>query len=137
MDPLALMFAQIQNAQNAGKEHLTIPFSKMKMAILTILKEHHEIADFNLKEIKKFTKNDKEKNSTFTKIEIKLKENSQNLLDFCRLSRPGRRLYASASEIPHRKRPQSLVIVSTSCGVLEGEAARKKGLGGELIVEVR
>lgn len=125
MDPIAEMFSQIKNAQGARREKLVISYSKIKLAILTVLKLHHQIANYRLLE----KQHDKSK-----KIEIDLK---QNFIDIRRVSRPGRRVYSSSNNIPQPKRPKSMVIISTSQGVLEGEEARKKGLGGELIAEIR
>lgn len=120
MDPIAEMFAQIKNAQNARHQTLVVTYSKIKWAILEILKSHQQIADF--RELSKKTA-----------IEIHLKS---NLINIKRLSRPGRRVYTTSGNIPRPKRPQSMVVISTSQGLLEGEEARKKGLGGELIAEV-
>ena len=125
MDPIAEMFSQIKNAQSVRREKLIISYSKIKLAILEILKLHHQIIDYRLL---------KKQHDESQKIEINLKP---NLIDIKRISRPGRRVYTSGSSIPRPKRPQSMVIISTSQGVLEGEEARKKGLGGELIAEIR
>ena len=129
MDPIAEMFSQIRNAKNSRHESLQIPYSKMKMAILEILKNHHQIADYRIVEKKK----DDEK-PKWKKIEIKLRE---NMVDIKRVSRPGRRVYTTSVNIPRPKRPKSLYIISTPLGILEGEEARKKGVGGELVAEVR
>lgn len=123
MDPIAEMFSQIKNAQGARHEKMTISFSKLKVAILELLKAHHQIVDFRLIDL-----------PLGKKIEIDLK---QDLIDIRRISRPGRRVYSAANKIPKPKRPQSMVVVSTSKGIFEGEEARKKGLGGELIAEIR
>lgn len=127
MDPIADMFSQIKNAQSVHKESLVVSFSKIKMAILEILKKSQEIADFRVID-KKGMKNIKE-------IEINLKKD--NLTDIKRISRPSRRVYSSSNEIPRPKRPRSFLIVSTSEGLFEGEEARKKGLGGEIIAEIK
>lgn len=127
MDPIADMFSQIKNAQNVHKKSLLVPFSKIKMAILEILKRSQEIADFHLVEKKGAPK--------IKEIEISLKED--NFTNIKRVSRSSRRVYASSNEIPRPKRPHSFVIVSTSEGLFRGEEARKKGLGGEIIAEIK
>jgi len=132
MDTLADMFAQIKNAQNAQKDIITIPFSKIKLAILEILKNHKQVGNYHLIDT---DKDGKKLNPNLKKIEITL--GNYNKIDIRRVSRPGRRIYATSVNIPYKRRPQSLIIVSTSKGVLEGEAARKKGLGGEVIAEIR
>lgn len=135
MDPIADMFSQIKNAQGARKESLVISFSKIKLAILEILKTHRQVADFHTVEKKNLVKGEKAKERIFKTIEIKILPD--NFTDIRRISRPGRRVYASSFNIPRPKRPQAITIVSTSKGVLEGEDARRKGLGGEVIAEVK
>lgn len=130
MDPIADMFSQIKNAGAVRSASLIISYSKLKTAILDVLKKHHQIAGFNILE------NDgKNAKKNFKQIEIKLAEESPT--DINKISRPGRRVYASSKDIPRPKRAGTLIIVSTSQGILEGEAARRKGLGGEVLAEVR
>ena len=124
-DPIADMFIQIQNAQNAQKKTLDVEFSKVKMAILNILKECQKINNF--REIV-----DKRRPAV-KKIEIELSQKGSLIK---RISRPGRRVYVSGSRIPRPKSPRGLLILSTSEGMMTGEEARKKGLGGEIIGEV-
>lgn len=125
MDPIADMFSQIKNAQYAQKESLTVFYSKIKLAILNVLKEHHQIADFRAIENKDSSK----------KIEIVLLKDV--IFDIKKISRPGRRVYTTAVNIPRPKKTRAIVIISTSQGILEGETARKKGLGGEVIAEIK
>lgn len=121
MDPIAEMFAQIQNAQMVNKKKLEVPFSKTKMAILAILKNSGKIIDFHQRQDK-----------NCKKIAIDLAESKSVLR---RISRPGRRVYANNGNIPVSRSPAGLIIVSTSSGMMTGEDARKKGLGGEIIAE--
>ena len=121
MDPIADMFAQIQNAQMVDKKKLEVPFSKTKMAILAILKNSGKIIDFHERQDK-----------NFKKITIDLAESKSSLK---RISHPGRRVYADNGNIPVSRSPEGLIIVSTSSGMMTGEEARKKGLGGEIIAE--
>lgn len=142
MDPIADMLSQIRNAQNAQHLRLVVSHSKIKLAILEILKNHKQIADFRLleKANKKDEDDKNEKNVHNTqhsrkKIEIDLLKNI--ICDFNRISSPGRRVYTNFKNIPRPKRSRAMIIVSTPKGVLEGEEARKQGLGGEIIAEVR
>ena len=121
MDPIAEMFSQIRTSRDAGKEIMLIQYSKIKLAILELLKTNKKIIDY-----KKIEEKD-------TKIEIKL---AQNKIIFKRVSRPGRRTYTSNGNIPKPKNYRGLMIISTSEGIMTGEEARKKGLGGEIIAEV-
>lgn len=126
MDPIADMFSQIKNAQGARQKKLVVSYSKIKWAILEILKAHQQISGLRLVE-------EKSKNPSSRQIEIELK---QNFLNLKRVSRPGRRVYIASLKIPRPKRPRAMVVISTSQGLFEGEEARKKGLGGELIAEI-
>lgn len=123
MDKISEMFTQIRNAQDAGKENLEVPFSKLKMTILEVLKNHQKIADFKkISEAK-----------TKEKIEIKLFGSDFRAM---RISKPGRRVYSNRIDIPRPKSFKGLIIISTPEGMMIGEEARKKGLGGELIAEI-
>ncbi len=119
-DPIADMFTQIQNAQKARKSTVIIPFSKVKMAILNILKNSDKITNFHQV---------KENN----RIELGLGHGDTYIK---RISRPGRRVYASNGRMPQPRSPKGLIIVSTSEGMMTGQDALKKGLGGEIIGEV-
>ncbi len=122
MDSIADSFVQIKNAINARKKTLKIPHSKMKMAILAVLKTNGYVSDY--KEISE---------DKFKKIEITL---TGSILTIRRVSRPGRRVYSSSSQIPRKRTPKGLFILSTPDGVMSGEEARKKGVGGEILAEI-
>jgi len=162
MDPIADLFSQINNAQNSGKNSLTVGFSKMKTAILAVLKINNYIRDYReLKKAKKagpeprlessareqsrgennkseeketFREDLKIKGKNIREIEIILDKNKNYKIQ--RISKPGRRVYASTARIPKARSPQGMVIVSTSEGLMIGEDARRKCLGGEIIAEI-
>jgi len=134
MDPIADMFSQIRNAQTARKDSLAVNYSKIKLAILEILKARHQIADYRLIQ-KKTTSRGESRAKEISVIQINLID--QVSLEINRVSRPGRRVYTSRLDIPRPKKPRSFIILSTSRGLLDGEEARKKGLGGEIICEIR
>lgn len=121
-DTIADMFTQIQNGQSARKTKITIPHSRVKMAILNILKNGGKISNFHEVKVDKFNR-------------IELDLGSRNWL-IKRISRPGRRVYAANGKIPQPRGPEGLIIISTSEGMMTGEQARQKGLGGEVIGEV-
>lgn len=121
-DTIADMFTQIQNGQSARKAMITIPHSKVKMAILNILKNSGKINNFR-----------QVKEDELNRIELEL---GQRYFLMKRISRPGRRVYASNGKIPQPRSPEGLIIMSTSEGMMTGEIARQKGLGGEVIGEV-
>jgi small subunit ribosomal protein S8 len=122
VDPIADSFTQIKNAISARKKSLKIPHSKLKMAILEILKNNGYISDYKVISEAKFKK-----------IEINL---TGVILKIQRVSRPGRRIYSAASQIPRKRTPKGMFIVSTSEGLMSGDEARKKGVGGEVLAEI-
>ena len=126
VDPIADMFSQIKNAQDSDKNSLSVPFSKMKMAILEVLKINNYIKEY------REPKSDKKEN--IREIEIILNKDRNYKIQ--RISKPGRRVYASTARIPKAGSPQGMVIVSTSEGLMIGEDARRKRLGGEIIAEI-
>lgn len=131
MDPIANMFSQLKNAGAASHKEAKIAYSKLNLAILEILKSRGFISAFSLVmlETKKYP--------IAIKVNLKFK-NPQEMAfsDIKRISRPGRRIYITAKEINARSRGKADILISTSRGILCGNDARKKGLGGELIGEV-
>lgn len=147
MDPIADMFSQIRNAQEAGKDSLYVPFSKVKMAILEILKNNHYIKSYGqidaskkipvkMEEIEKTNRATTPKKKHKALLEIVLDKNHLTHYKIQRVSKPGRRVYAQSNKLPKARSPQGIVIVSTSEGLMVGEDARKKSLGGEVMAEI-
>ena len=131
MDPIANMISQLKNAGNAKLHETEVPYSKVNLAILDILKQSGFIAGFA---------EEKKENQKYPyKIKVSLKYKNKNELTFNnikRISRPGRRIYISTNRIYKVSRGKAEVLISTSQGVMTGKSARDKGLGGELICEV-
>jgi small subunit ribosomal protein S8 len=123
-DPIADMLTRIRNAAGARQASTRIPYSKIKEAIATILKANGFIADFNVEA------------EGFKSIIVDLELQSSNLTNLARISKPGRRVYSAAEDIPAVLGGRGIVIVSTSSGLMTGREARQKGLGGELICKV-
>ena len=126
-DPIADLLTRIRNAAKVGKNQITVPASKLKLTILNELKKAGYIVDVEVIDNKPqntlmVTINEATENARFTEIN--------------RLSKPGRRLYVGANEIPKVKNGRGMVIVSTSKGVMNGFSAKKQKLGGELLLEV-
>lgn len=122
-DPIADMFTRIRNAQAANKVAVRMPSSKQKVAIAQVLKEEGYIADFNVQgEVK-------------TELEITLKyfEGKPVIESIERVSRPGLRIYKKRNELPKVMGGLGVAVVSTSKGLMTDRAARKAGLGGEVI----
>jgi small subunit ribosomal protein S8 len=126
-DPIADMLTRVRNAINVRKAEVSMPHSKVKEAVATLLKkngfvEDVKVADATIGKTLKIVINGEHDNARITKID--------------RLSKPGRRYYASADEIPVVMRGRGIVIVSTSKGMMTGHEAKKHGIGGELICKV-
>lgn len=126
-DPISDMLTRIRNAIAVGKGEVSLPYSKIKLGVAQILAKNGFIAEvsFNGKGIDK-------------KIVIVINEQNANskITEIDRLSRPGRRLYVKAKEIPKIKSGRGIVIVSTPKGVMSGDDAKKSAVGGELICKV-
>ena len=122
-DPIADMFTRIRNAQGANKVAVRMPSSKQKVAIAHVLKEEGYIADFSVQgEVK-------------AELEITLKyfEGKPVIESIERVSRPGLRIYKKRNELPKVMGGLGVAVVSTSKGLMTDRAARKAGLGGEVI----
>ncbi len=124
-DSIADLLTRIRNAGTARKRLVVMPYSKMKESIAKILKDNGFI------EAVKVTTD-----GGFKSLEMTLSENPETITSLIRVSKPGRRVYTSADDIPLVLGGRGMVIVSTSGGVMTGRDARKKGLGGELICKV-
>lgn len=127
-DPIADMLTRIRNAIAVRKSEVTLPHSNLKEAVAKILKDSKFIDAVAV---------DGEK-AGFKQLRLTLNGDGQNarITEISRLSTPGRRLYSSASEIPVVKRGRGIVVISTPKGVMTGDQAKAKALGGELICKV-
>jgi small subunit ribosomal protein S8 len=128
IDPIADMLTRIRNAVRSRHPRVDVPHSNMKLAIASILRDEGYVAGIatvekgKFKQIRIALRYDGEGNPLLSGIEM--------------VSRPGRRIYAGASEIPPVMGGLGLSIVSTPKGVLSGGAARKAGVGGEIVCKV-
>ncbi|HEU4914430.1 MAG TPA: 30S ribosomal protein S8 [Candidatus Saccharimonadales bacterium] len=126
-DPIADMLTRIRNAINVRKAEVTMPHSKAKEAVADLLKKNGFVSDVKVSDL-----------SVGKDLKIVINEEHENarITEIVRLSKPGRRYYAGAAEIPVVKRGRGVVIVSTSKGMMTGQEAKKHGIGGELICKV-
>ena len=127
-DPIADMLTRIRNAINRRHASVDIPHSKMKESIARILQDEGFIQRYELVPDGRFQ---------VIRVHLKYAEGRRPVLTHLRrLSTPGRRLYAGATQIPRALGGMGVVIVSTPRGVLTGTRARRENVGGELICEV-
>ncbi|MEK7452892.1 MAG: 30S ribosomal protein S8 [Patescibacteria group bacterium] len=127
-DPIADMLTRIRNAKAIGKPMVHIPYSKMKMSIVDVLKKEGFIDAFE-KKGKKIRK----------LIEIKLKYNNDGvsyIFDLQRVSKPSQRIYRGYDELFSVRQGFGISILSTSMGVMSNKEARKNKVGGELLCQV-
>lgn len=131
VDPIADMLTRIRNAIMAGQQFVSVPSSKIKVEIARILKEQGYIEDYQLT---------RDEPQPYLRIRLKYvgsrRERRPVLSGLERVSRPGRRVYASKDDIPWVMSGMGIAILSTSKGVMTGEEARRKGIGGEVICHV-
>ena len=122
-DTIADLINRLNNSQSARLGELTVPYSRLKTAVLDVLKSEGRVIDYKLRAGK-------------NAIEVRLDNKIRLFEKIRRVSKPSRRVYAKAKDIPRPKGGYGMVVVSTPQGVMTGKAARKKGLGGEIICEV-
>ena len=127
-DPIADMLTRIRNAIMARHDSVLIPTSRMKLSIARILKEEGFISDYEVL---------RGKPQRVIKIHLKYIDKSQSAISGLeRVSKPGLRIYAQREEIPRIYGGLGIAIVSTPKGVMTGQQARHRGVGGELLCYV-
>jgi len=127
-DPIADLLTRIRNAQQASHATTVVPASRLKQQIVQILKSEGYISDFSRVE-----------KSPQDELEIVLKYGNDGagvIGGLRRESKPGRRVYVGADEIPRVRSGLGVAIVSTSKGVLPDHQARESRVGGELLCSV-
>ena len=123
-DPIADLLTRIRNAVKAKHSKTVVPYSKLKVAILEVLKKHKFVDDFKVIKV-----------GNFDHIEINLNTSFQQL-HLKRVSKPGQRIYVKKGELKAVLNGYGIGVISTPKGVMTTSEARKNGLGGELLCEV-
>lgn len=126
-DPISDMLTRIRNAISVHKNEVFVPYSKIKHSIADVLVKNGFIESVEHIE---------DGIDSMIKITITADGHNAKITEISRMSKPGRRLYASADKLPKVKQGRGLVIVSTPKGLMTDQDARKKRLGGELICKV-
>ncbi len=122
-DPIADMFTRIRNGQSAAKVAVSMPSSKLKVAIANLLKEEGYINGFEITEGVKPT----------LAVTLKYFDGKEVIETIKRVSRPGLRVYKGSNDLPQVLAGLGIAIVSTSKGLMSDRAARNAGLGGEIL----
>lgn len=123
-DPIADLLTRIRNAQKARKETVNIPVSRLKLAIVEVLKQEGYIDSFET---------EGEGVHRFIKVALKYHLNAPVIERIERVSRPGLRVYAGSTEVPSVQGGLGVAIISTSGGVMTDRQARAQGRGGEVL----
>jgi len=123
-DPIADLLTRVRNAAMARHDSVSIPASKMKIAVAKILKDEGFISDFSIV---------KSEPQRMIKITLKYIDKQPAFIGLERVSKPGLRIYSGKKEIPRVYGGLGIAVISTSKGLMTGQEAWKKNIGGEVL----
>ena len=126
-DPIGDMIARVKNAQSRNHKKVELPSSNFKVKIAEILKNEGFVKDFKVNSVN---------NKNLLSLELKYHSGNPVINTFERVSKPGRRIFSSASGLPKINNGLGIAIVSTPKGVMTDLDARKQRVGGEIICKV-
>jgi small subunit ribosomal protein S8 len=127
-DPLGDMLTRIRNAQMRKRDRVSTPGSSFRARVLDVLKDEGYIRGYSTTEFGN--------GRTEFDIELKYAEGEPAIREVSRVSKPGRRVYASVDAIPRINNGLGIAIVSTPKGVMADHSAREQNLGGEVLCTV-
>ena len=134
MDPIADMFTRIRNASSVKKDKVSLPMSKLKKEIASILEREGWIKSFRI-----IPGGLEGAHNKFDELEVSLKykkNGKSHISSIKRVSRPGLKIYVSKDEIPKVLNGYGMAIISTSNGLMTDKEARLKKVGGEVLGEI-
>ena len=126
-DPLGDLLTRIRNGQRAKKDSVLSPASKLRVRVLDVLQREGYIRGYQ---------EDEQGAHKSLRIELKYFEGQPAIQHVSRVSKPGRRVYSGAQELPRIRNGLGITIVSTPKGVLSDAEARAQNVGGEVLAEV-
>jgi small subunit ribosomal protein S8 len=126
-DPIADMLTRVRNAAAAKHKRVDLPVSKLKTEVARILKENHFIQDYKVLD---------DGRHGVLRIYLRYYEEKSVIRSVKRVSRPGRRVYKGASEVPRVRGGLGIAILSTSRGMMTDRQARTEKVGGEVMALV-
>ncbi|MFZ5816919.1 MAG: 30S ribosomal protein S8 [Bacillota bacterium] len=127
-DPIADLLTRIRNANTANHDRVEIPGSKMKKAIVQILKDEGFIRDYEWVD---------NGHQGVIRVYLKFGPNKAKVISgLRRISKPGLRVYAKRDQVPKVLGGLGVAILSTSKGVMTDKKARQEGLGGEVLAYI-
>ncbi|MGD8326828.1 MAG: 30S ribosomal protein S8 [Sphingomonadales bacterium] len=127
-DPLGDMLTRIRNGQQARKDIVLTPASKLRARVLEVLEREGYIRGFEAAAL--------DNGKAEIRIELKYHEGDPVIREIQRVSKPGRRVYSGARELPRVRNGLGISIVSTPRGVLSDAEARDANVGGEVLCTV-
>ncbi len=126
-DPLGDMLTRIRNGQQARKDSILTPASKLRARVLDVLQREGYIRGYSEETLA---------GQNGLRIELKYFEGEPAIKHVARVSKPGRRVYSGSRELPVVRNGLGITIVSTPRGVLSDAEARAQNVGGEVLAEV-
>jgi small subunit ribosomal protein S8 len=126
-DPLGDLLTRIRNGQQARKDSVLTPASKLRARVLDVLQREGYIRGYREEEVS---------GHAGLRIELKYFEGRPAIQHIARISKPGRRVYSGSKELPRVRNGLGITIVSTPKGVLSDAEAREQNAGGEVLAEV-
>lgn len=126
-DPLGDMLTRIRNGQQAKKDSILTPASKLRAHVLDVLQREGYIRGYSEEQVA---------GQKGLRIELKYFEGQPAIQHLARVSKPGRRVYSGSTELPRIRNGLGTIIVSTPRGVLSDAEARDQNVGGEVLAEV-
>lgn len=126
-DQIADLLTRIRNAIMVNKNEILVPTSKLKVQVVEVLKKNGYIASYEVLD---------DRPRGILKVVINEAGLPAKISEISKVSKPGRRVYSAAEDLPTVKSGRGMVIVSTSKGLMTGREAKKNHLGGEILVKV-
>ncbi|MBR2741304.1 30S ribosomal protein S8 [Candidatus Saccharibacteria bacterium] len=126
-DQIADLITRIRNAVMVGKNEILVPTSKLKAGVVDVLAKNGYVAKAEIVEGEP---------RAMLKVTINEPGMVAKINEISKVSKPGRRVYSSAEDLPTIKSGRGMIIVSTSKGLMTGREAKKNRLGGEILVKV-
>ena len=126
-DQIADLLTRIRNAIMVGKHEISVPTSKLKTQVVEVLAKNGYVASYEVIE-----------GTPRGTLRVVINEPGETakISEISKVSKPGRRVYSSANDLPTVKSGRGMIIVSTSKGLMTGKEAKKQRLGGEILVKV-
>jgi len=127
-DPIADMLTRMRNAIMAEKKDVLVPLSRTKLEILKIFKEEGFISSYRV---------EKKDFPPFVQVELKYKDKKQSIIQgLKRISKPGRRVFVGADNLPRILDGLGVAVISTSQGIMTGRECKKRNIGGEVLLGI-